>query len=670
MFGNRRNSQKPDEGLINKFQATFSDIVRPTRCDPPGPTENNENSNYRSARGTPGLRFTPLLNDQSGLRFSPFLDDQFLLTPNANHTYQNYNPSSSNTVFHGPAGDLHTPLVDSSLMTPKTLLEQFAVTPLHRNNIDPFQDVANTHSVAQEPQTIAPVYQHDAYPPSAFDHSHLAHSTLDGTEEAMFPSAVNNQQTRNPQLVTPQDSHSPDTNHSSHNDQQFRYQVTLNTPTAMMNDPKHPPITYLNKAQIYPLSIVDSAPPLTNDIVRYKSWIRVTFDDDEQASNPAASWALWKEARGHEAYQKDGNLYAIEFVGLFPEKEGQTCDHIQLESIALDGFCVSWYSDPASGRRGCSMGVRFHFLSTDFSHIKGVKGASIKLCAKTETIGKEPAELSCCKVKLFREHGAERKMFNDVSQLKRAIERRRHDFGKVENGGDSLGKRKRGSRFASYKSDKELEEERRDQLQKSLDDELAMMQKRFYSNRPVTVFHLPGNRKDDPELFPINMADNVKQEDDNKVNLQASTVGNMSSKLSINSTDHRTPGLQKDAIPPIPEPTTGQADSKPAASVHKAPVACFYLRFQKSYTQQDDYHTAVYLTERTAKELMTKISQKQRFTQDHILHLFQVKNGMKVIIDDDVVQRIPDGQDMIAEISEINNTASGGGSTVEVRLDF
>lgn len=79
----------------------------------------------------------------------------------------------------------------------------------------------------------------------------------------------------------------------------------------------------------------------------------------------------------------------------------------------------------------------------------------------------------------------------------------------------------------------------------------------------------------------------------------------------------------------------------------------------------------MYLTERTANELMAKISHKQRFSQDHIVHLFHIKNGMKIIIDDDVVQRIPDGQDMIAEVSEISsNMATGGGSTIEVRLDF
>jgi hypothetical protein len=345
----------------------------------------------------------------------------------------------------------------------------------------------------------------------------------------------------------------------------------------MINDPNRPPVTYLNKAQIYPLSIVDTVQPASNQIVKYRTWIRVTFEDDEQASNPAASWALWKETRGHEAYRKDGKLYAIEFVGLFQENESQNCNHIQLERILLDGFCVTWYSDPTRGKRGCSMGVRFHFLSTDFSHTKGVKGVPIRLCAKTETITPGPAEISYCKVKLFREHGAERKMFNDVSQLKRAIERRRQDFAKAESGGEHLGKRKRGSRSVLYKSDKELEDERKDQLQKSLGEDLAMMQNRFYSNRPVTNFCLPGSIKDDPDLFPIKMEDNQTQSIArvDQPTLQTltppSTLDSVSRNLSYNSTDHRSPTSRKDPNPPILALSTGKAELTSINSKPKAP---------------------------------------------------------------------------------------------------
>jgi hypothetical protein len=180
-------------------------------------------------------------------------------------------------------------------------------------------------------------------------------------------------------------------------------------------------------------------------------------------------------------------------------------------------------------------------------------------------------------VKLFREHGAERKMFNDVSQLKRAIERRRQEFVKAESGGEHLGKRKRGSRSVLYKSDKELEDERRDQLQKSLDEELVMMQNKFYSNRPVTDFCLRGSMKDDPDLFQINMKDGETQRIDrvDQPTLQTltpqSALGSVSRYFSYNPADYRSPTSRKDPNSPIPALSTRKADLTSINSKPKAP---------------------------------------------------------------------------------------------------
>lgn len=62
----------------------------------------------------------------------------------------------------------------------------------------------------------------------------------------------------------------------------------------------------------------------------------------------------------------------------------------------------------------CSLNVRFNFLSKDFSYSKGVKGASLRLCVKTETatIASNNPELSFYTVKLFRDHGAERMKYD------------------------------------------------------------------------------------------------------------------------------------------------------------------------------------------------------------------------------------------------------------------
>ncbi|KAJ5771805.1 hypothetical protein N7520_002334 [Penicillium odoratum] len=93
--------------------------------------------------------------------------------------------------------------------------------------------------------------------------------------------------------------------------------------------------------------------------------------------------------------------------------------------------------------------------------------------------------------------------------------------------------------------------------------------------------------------------------------------------------------------------------------------------------QENGYHTAVYLAESTVNQLVEKISQKQNFNRDHSVNLFHLKpNGMKIMIDDDVVERIPDGQAMTAEVSDLevlDKLATDNSSVpaaVEVRLSF
>jgi hypothetical protein len=108
------------------------------------------------------------------------------------------------------------------------------------------------------------------------------------------------------------------------------------------------------------------------------------------------------------------------------------------------------------------------------------------------------------------------------------------------------------------------------------------------------------------------------------------------------------------------------------------PVACFYIRFPHIDQTQDDYYRAVYLTERTVRDLMDKISMKQHIDPQRIVRVLRVnKNGLKIMVDDDVVRELPDGQDMVVEISE-TPTFDGSaatepdnrGSGVEVKLSY
>ena len=355
----------------------------------------------------------------------------------------------------------------------------------------------------------------------------------------------------------------------------------------MVKHPREIPVTYLNKGQMYTLSVVDSSPPPVgpSTLIRYRTYVRISFEEEEQRSRVASCWQLWKEGRGlSEAHQRGGKLLAVELVDPMP---GNGQNQIQLESASFDGFCVTWTADATTGVSFCALCVRFNFLSTDFSHSKGVKGVPVRLCAKTELIspsqnesaitaaapGEGSPKVAYCKVKLFRDHGAERKLANDVAHVKKGIEKLKQQIAQAELGANGFGKRKRGSIPAARPS-KFLKHNRSwsamDQQQQppqqqpptptavdgsadttsstpsSLDDDihvrLNMMQGMFSSTRPVSILNLRGDEQDDPDLYPVTLpSDDLSNNNNNNNNLAIMSKSHMlrhqSTQESLSSVD-------------------------------------------------------------------------------------------------------------------------------------
>ena len=293
------------------------------------------------------------------------------------------------------------------------------------------------------------------------------------------------------------------------------------------------PVTYLNKGQTYVVNIVDTIPEqnMTN-LVKYRTFVRISFEDESQRRRPGACWQLWKEGRGtNEAHQRGGRLQAVEFVDQTqlggPEDPGRP--RMELESASFDGFCVSWTLAP-NASADCSIGVRFNFLSTDFSHSKGVKGIPVRLCAKTEMVdgamvasSERPASEICfCKVKLFRDHGAERKLSNDAAHVRKTIEKLKDQIEKAGSGMKEFGKRKRSgsiSRAGANSRPGKVPKHKRTWSMSSasstggrpsgedeLQFKLATLQDMFSSTRPVSVLFLRGSEEDDPDLHPVRLS--------------------------------------------------------------------------------------------------------------------------------------------------------------------
>ena len=221
------------------------------------------------------------------------------------------------------------------------------------------------------------------------------------------------------------------------------------------------------------------------------------------------------------------------------EKKNNNETNLQVDeaNASFDRFTVTWSS--TSPKPAVYFCVRFLFLSTDFSHSKGVKGVPVRLVAKTEFLGTQDSntfqntmasELAYCKIKLFRDKGAERKLANDRQHLERAIEKLRQQAqqlttGNPESPTNNNSKKKKRHSFsaastvdaastsphrrhrrdwsisstASTSSTAGNPRSQEDEIQRKLDKAHAM-EAMFASIRPVSAFSLIGDPADNPSL--------------------------------------------------------------------------------------------------------------------------------------------------------------------------
>lgn len=295
------------------------------------------------------------------------------------------------------------------------------------------------------------------------------------------------------------------------------------------------PITYLNKGQAYTLNVIDTQQAPHSGPMRYRTFVRISFEDEQQRLKPAACWQLWKEGRGtNEAHHRGGRLQAVEYVesGHIGATDNPNKPSVELECASFDGFCVQW--SPSAGSAECPISVRFNFLSTDFSHSKGVKGIPVRLCTKTEAMHESsgctfPTGPEVCygKVKLFRDHGAERKLSNDVAHVKKNIDKLNQQIAQIESGASSGGKRKRSGSMAKLtgldtRPEKMSKHRRtwsvssgasnngRGSAEEDMQVKLLALQDMFSSTRPASVLYLRGAPEDDPDLHPVTISGEIQ----------------------------------------------------------------------------------------------------------------------------------------------------------------
>ncbi|KAI0426452.1 CP2 transcription factor-domain-containing protein [Xylaria sp. FL1042] len=763
MFRQRTSSQKPGDELLANFRQQFPEISTAgaassaAAAQPPlagdssalGPQvpavdrhHHAGHDAFRDQDPTPRAsgaewRFTPSLLDPNSFSFSAFA--------NQPPGYYTPTPGGTNTLYHPQAGDLHTPSlgIGMGLNTPLSLPTSDGTIhagPGGMMEIPHFQPAMapqHFHHQTFNP-FIQPAPQQPSFAPSSFVQHDTGYETMDhdgsplssegrvermGSMDATFHSQsppVMGFQPRQFGIAAMAHVLPPTAD-------KFRFHCTLNAPTAMIKHADEIPVTYLNKGQAYSLSIIDTSSTLpVVPGTKYRTFIRISFEDDQQRQKPGVCWSLWKEGRGtNEAHQRGGKLQAVEYVEAGQPAEGDDKrTRIELESSSFDGFCVTWTPGVNSAAE-CNIAVRFNFLSTDFSHSKGVKGIPVRLCAKTSVVSTAESpppddpvfEICYCKVKLFRDHGAERKLANDIAHVKKTIDKLKQQILQAESGGKDFGKRKRGGAHAKtqdhQRPGKAPKHKRtwsmssassadggsggnaRSSLEDDLNFKLQTLQDMFGSTRAVSILYLRGDDSDDPDLHPVSLSgesvDLSRVDSKEGAAWRARSARNSVAESSLVSPSPSSLSLQSQATGAAPwvERHTSGGDSrqlsdhptkiatktdddgnlsnwiealgvdpsyKPPIEKPVKSIACFYIvKKQPINSDKRELHRAVYLTERSLSNFIARVAAKWSLDPTRITRAVRVLGGgLEVQMDDDVIRELSEGQDMALEVAEVD----------------
>ena len=183
-------------------------------------------------------------------------------------------------------------------------------------------------------------------------------------------------------------------------------------------------MTYLNMSQEYILFIKDSATSSAKFTPStYQTSIRVSFEKPHEQQNAAHQWDLWRYTRKADGTSRGNRFSKAVELGAYPEAT------IHLQNAGVDGFSFTW-TTTLKRPFECSVPISFNFLSTDFHEAKGVEGSLLRLNVTNQEIDSgsyselvDNPQTSYCLIKVFRTHGAERKMANDYKSMKKKMEK-------------------------------------------------------------------------------------------------------------------------------------------------------------------------------------------------------------------------------------------------------
>ncbi|XP_065885363.1 grainyhead-like protein 2 homolog isoform X2 [Dysidea avara] len=183
---------------------------------------------------------------------------------------------------------------------------------------------------------------------------------------------------------------------------QEKYVYKLGAPTSVIQLQSEDTLTYLNKGQLYTLIMEGSGDGSV------KSMIYLVFRSEQETER--LLWQYWYNM------QANPNQRAFDI-------DRKNCENAEnIEDLGHNAFSVQW--SPTKGPTKLVFCV--NCLSTDFSAQKGVAGIPLHFLVDTyEDLdpSAEPIHRSVCKIKVFRDKGAERKIKDELRSVERRLQK-------------------------------------------------------------------------------------------------------------------------------------------------------------------------------------------------------------------------------------------------------
>lgn len=283
----------------------------------------------------------------------------------------------------------------------------------------------------------------------------------------------------------------------------------------------------------------------------------------------------------------------------------------------------------------------------------------MRLCSKTEEISTSSVQsfmpnpgMSFCRIKSFRSHGAERKNANDMAIADKRIRRLKQQL--VQSQTRQTAKDKK---FGRDKSKTPKIPGARTNHQGGLLCKIKNLQQNCTSTQPYTFLEQQSEKQQDYDWPPSPHKDETPESPE-----AWSTL----SPLAPRSGSMPMTSGPKSAISPsqlIQSPTPPWYDeSQQRTSTRNLPeriknrpgvikVACFYIRpVGFNHISLNDHYIAVYLSERTACELTRRIAEAVLVDSSRVGQTtWSTIKGLTILVDDDVVANMTEGQDMQVE---------------------